>query len=432
MRRSKKNHHNNGKRRVKNNNKKLSDGNTSSSGGEMDDIVAQLQRQRERQKQKKKDNLADVSPAPDAKVEKKSKKRETNPSIKQEIGDFRFDPISNRYLPKLSFNKLDRNEAQQQAKHVNIDRLRWGKRNSIADEDVRRVLFHGSALDYSCPLQNTNTHKKKTKKQHDDNKSDSEQQYHAQKQIPCSDRIVHLLTTSLQYATNSHKRNAIANIIGPRTLARGATVVPSAVSEQMLASNTKRRSLDQQSVPMVVQQLAATVASKLPSSSLNQKWYSLLFPMRTNVNDPSDDYICKSYLPPTASTFDIQAYPNSIPSVVTTADRELFCRQKYSIPTDGRVAFQSDAPYDEESAWDLSVVTHIDVSCQCVKFSPKVDHIGILGQDIDSLGYYFVFKRFDLDSTNSEHLVSMDGQINNFCFSPNGERLFGIVFFVVF
>ena len=420
--RRKKNHHNNGKRRAKNNNKS-SDGNaSSSSGGDMDDIMAQLQLQRERQKQKKKDSLADVSPGPEVKVDKRSKKRGTTaPSIKQEIGDFRFDPISNRYLPKSSFNKLDRNEAQHQAKNVSIDRLRWGKRNSIADEDVRRVLFHGSAFDYSSPLPTMHAQNKKTKKQYSDNTSDSKQQCYSQKQVPCSDRTVQLLTTSLQYATNSHKRNAIVNILGPITLARGATVVPPAVSEDMLASNAKSVRSDQQSVPMEGQKPAAAVAEKSSSSRLNQKWYSLLFPMSANPNDPTDDYQCKSYLPPTASTFDIQPYPNSIPSVVNTADRELFCRQKYSIPTDGRVAFALDAPYDEKRAWDLDVITHLEAWCQCVKFSPKADHIGIVGKELDSLQFFFVFKNFDSNSNSEVHLVNMDGQINNFCFSPKGE-----------
>ena len=88
-----------GKRRAKN---KSSDGNasTNSSGGEMDDVMAQLQLQRERQKQKKKDGTADVLAAAKVREDTKPKKRDAAPSLKQESGDFRFDTISNRYLPK--------------------------------------------------------------------------------------------------------------------------------------------------------------------------------------------------------------------------------------------------------------------------------------------------------------------------------------------
>jgi len=430
--------------------KKSSDGTASSSGSDMDDIMAQLQLQREKQKQTTKENKVDVSPVAKG---KKQKKRETAPSIKQEIGDFRFDPISNRYLPKSSFNKPDRFEAQTKVKNVSIDRLRWGKRNSISDEDVRKILFHGSALDYSRPPQpNMQAQNKNRKKRNGSNESSIKQQADAEQQIPCSNRIVQLLTTSLQYA-NSHKRNGIVNILGPIAMARGATVVPSAVSDDMLTLDAKSMRSDPQ--PLVrgmqqgtssrqsrklnsaenvqhpiqagIQQLTSTTARistvKSSSNTLNQKWHSLLFPMNTCVGNPLNDCVCKTYLPPTASTFDIQSHANSIPSVVTIADNELFCRQSSFIPPDGRRAFQSDASPNDDRAWNLSVFNHADTTNQCVKFAPSANHMGILAND-SSLQYCFAIKNFDSKSASSMHVpLQLDnGQVNDFCFSSNDHN----------
>jgi len=433
-----------GKRRAKN---KSSDGNasTNSSGGEMDDVMAQLQLQRERQKQKKKDGTADVLAAAKVREDTKPKKRDAAPSLKQESGDFRFDPISNRYLPKSSFIKRDRKEAQDQAKNVSIDRLRWGKRYSISDEDVRRVIFRGSALENSRPLPNTSAaQKKKAKKQRGDNESCNEQQYDPQQQIPCSDRIVQLLTTSLQYA-NSHKRNAIVNILGPIAMARGAKVVPSAVTDDMLCytktsksdqqmqQHTSRKSRDvsstepvTQPVPINIQRREKSTKSSTRKSFMGERWHSLLHPIIQSGMSLGTPYdcICKTFLPPTASTFDIQPQrnnPNSIPSVVTIAGDELFCRQKYSIPPGGRRAFQLSNPPDYCSAWNLSVLDHVDTTCQSVKFSPY--QIGVLAHD-SSFQYCFAFKTFAPNSSSLTHVVPLDDvQVNDFCFSPNGETV---------
>jgi len=456
VRRKQTHHISAGKRRAKN---KSSDGNasTSSSGGDMDDIMAQLQLQRERQKQKKKDDTADVLAAAKVKEDNKPKERDAAPSIKQEIGDFRFDPISNRYLPKSSFNKSDRKEAKKQAKIVSIDRLRWGKRDSISDEDVSRVLFRGSALDHSRTLPNKHAQKKKAKKQHGDNESCSEQQCDPQQHIPCSERVVQLLTTSLQYA-NSHKRNAIVNILGPIAMARGATVVPSTVTDDMLSSYTKTRRSDQQPlttemqqhtsrksrelssskpvprpVPKEIQRRKKSTKSPTRKSPMGERWHSLLHPIIQSGMSLGTPYdcICKTFLPPTASTFDIQPHPNSIPSVVTIAGEELFCRQKYSLPPGGRKAFQLANPPDN-NAWNLSVLDHVDTTCQSVKFSPCANQIGILAHD-SSLQYCFAFKNFDSKSTSLTHIVRLDDvQVNDFCFSPNGETVCYRVLFDIF
>ena len=188
------------KRRAKS---KSSGGAASSSGGDMDDIMRQLQLQRERQKQKTKDNKVDVSSTTEG---KKQKTRETAPSIKQEIGDFRFDPISNRYLPKSSFNKQDRFEAQTKVKNVSIDRLRWEKRNSISDEDVRRIIFHGSALDYSRPQSDMQAQNKKTRKRHSGDESSITQQPDVEQQIPCSGRIVHKISQKKRDCKHSRSK----------------------------------------------------------------------------------------------------------------------------------------------------------------------------------------------------------------------------------
>lgn len=407
----------------------------------MDDIMAQLQLQRQRQKQGK--DIDAAAAAAEGNEGKKSKKRTAAAPIKQEIGDFRFDPISNRYLPKSSFNMPDDdNNAQKVSQNVSIDRLRWGKRNSISDEDLRRVLFRGSALNCSCPpMSNTRAQKNSKKHQRDhDSIDDSHQQV-----IPCSERIVQLLTTSLQYTNYSHKRNAIVNILGPVAIARGANVVASAVSEDMLSSFTKsKKSREvseteyvQQPVPIQTQPQYTTTTVKLFAArsslnTLNQSWYSLLQPMipsrvaltpgLSSVILPYD-CACKHLLPPTAATFDIQSHPNSIPSVVTLANHELFCRQNYSIPPEGARALQIDDPPDDNSAWELSISDSVHRRmCLCVRFAPSSNHIGILAQ-CSSINFNdFVFKNFGLRNTRMHAFSGLD-QMNDFCFSLDGKTV---------
>jgi len=439
VRRRKQNHqNNNGKHHAKNmpSDYRAGDG--------MDDIMAQLQLQRQRQKQQKD---TDTAAAAEGNMKgEKSKKRSAAAPIKQDIGKFRFDPISNRYLPKSSFNKQDdKNNDQKQSTNVRIDRLRWGERNFISDEDVRRVLFRGSALDNLYPIMANTRALKKSKKHQGDHDSidDSHQQV-----IPCSERIVQLLTTSLQYANYSHKRNAIVNILGPLTIARGAKVVASALSVgrvDMLSSYTKRRkSRDiietennvQPLSPIQThqqQQMATSEKTAVQTSpnALNPNWYSLLHPMipsRQITLSPGFrslilpyDCVCKLFLPPTAATFDIQPYLNSMPSVVTLADHALFCRQSYSIPAEGTRAFQIDDPPDDNSVWDFSIDENVNRKCLCVRFSPSSNHVGILTHDL-SINNDFVFKNFGSSDARMSVFSGMD-QMNDFCFSLNGTTV---------
>ena len=432
-------HHNNGKRRAKN---KASDESAAGGGGggDMDDIMTQLQLQRQRQRQKQQKDTDVAAADVEVNDHKKSKKKRSDATAapRQEIGDFRFDSISKRYLPKTSFNnKPDKNAQQKQSKNVSIDRLRWTKRHSISDEDVRRVIFRGSALlDSSLSLPNTQAQKKTKKKRHDDNDSFLQQQI--DQQIPCSERIVQLLTTSLQYANNSHKRNAIANILGPITIARGVKVVPSAVSEDMSSYTKSRKSKQDCSLTdnchsPVPQQQTTTAKSSATTSSqniFNRSWYSLLHPIipsrQVILNlglSPPYDCVCKTYLPPTASTFDIQSHPNSIPSVVTFANGELFCRQNVSIPSEGLRAFRSDDPPNYNIAGELPIYDLVGLrqgnrKHQCVRFAPQANHIGILSHD-SSMNYYFAFKNIVARNVRPNVFSGLDGQVNDFCLSRN-------------
>ena len=438
--RQKQKRRNNGKRRAKNDS---SDGPANYRNDDMDDIMAQLQLQRQRQKQKKIDeNDAAINIEERNGEQNNAKKRSADSSIKPDIGDFRFDPNSNRYLPKSCLNKPD-NEAKKERKNVNIDRLRWGKRNSISDEDWRRVVFRGSAIDSSDKLPTDRSQKKESKKQHI---SDSQQ-------IPCSERIVQLLTTSLQYAS-PRKRNSIVNLLGPISIARGAKIIPSAVSEDMLLSDATIQRSSQQTFSTEVQQptsLKARASShessdhqqaptqiqqnnnatnhttmKLSSSNTldHPRWYSLLHPIIKKGSKLGMPYdcVCKTYLPPTASTFDILPHSNFLPAVVTNTDRKLFCRQKCPISKHGRQAFRSDisdAPPYEFSTWDFNLDDGI--TCQSVKFSSFDNVVGSLQRD-SSLNYQLVLNNFDPNASSAPIFKrDLEGQVNDFCFPPSSE-----------
>ena len=399
------------------------EGNISNS---MADVMAQLRLQR--QKEQSKATSA-------AKTEARTKCNINKSVQKQEIGNFRFDPITNRYLPKSSFHKSDRrskqrafqnalynlnsNSTQKQVKNnVIIERLRWKTRNSVTAEAVRRVIFRGSTISTSL-----------------------EQQADSQV-IPCSERSIQLLLTSRSYCRSSQRRDDIVNMIGPIAIARGAKVIPAAVTEDTLRTNTRdRQSNEQQHVPKKRFPQSHTNAAMKSSSLHNQMWYSLLrpiIPSRKIILQPelststpySYDCMCKSYLPPNSSTFDIRSYPNALPSVVTLANEEIFCRHKEPIHSNGRRAFsQTGDSHCTHAAWELpgsaifdcAALRKMDRKYQCIRFAHSTNHIGIVASDV-KMNYYFAYKNVFRRNEPPTHTFSdLEGPINDFCFSPNGK-----------
>ena len=401
------------------------EGNNSNS---MADVMAQLRLQRQKA-QSKVTNAAET----EARTKCNIKKSVQN----QEIGKFRFDPITNRYLPKSSFHKSGRrskqravqnalynlhsNATQKQVKtNAIIDRLRWKTHNSVTDEAVRRVIFRGSTISTSL-----------------EQKADSSQV------IPCSERSIQLLLTSRSYCRSSQRRDDIVNIIGPIAIARGAEVIPAAVTEDILRTNTRdsqSNKKQQHAVPKKQFQQPHINAAMNSSSLHNQMWYSLLrpiIPSRKIILQPelststpySYDCMCKSYLPPNSSTFDIRSHPNALPSVVTLANEEIFCRQKEPIHSNGRRAFKTGDPHCTHSAWELpgsaifdcAGLRKADRKYQCVRFSHSTNHIGIVASDVN-MNYYFAYKNIFRRNEPPTHTFSdLEGPVNDFCFSPNGK-----------
>lgn len=372
----------------------------------MTDVMAQLRLQRQKEQ---------------SKVANAAAKCNINKSVqKQEIGDFRFDPITNRYLPKSSFRKSYQNATQKQVKNnVIIDRLRWKTRNSVTDEAVTRVIFRGSTISSSL-----------------------EQKANSSQVIPCSERSIHLLLISRSYCRSSQRRDDIVNNIGPISIARGAKVISAAVTEDILRTNTNDRQLnnEQQHVSKKrFPQPHTNAAMAMKSSSLhNQMWYSLLRPIissRKIILQPElststpYDCMCKSYLPPSLTTFDIRSYPNALPSVVTLANEEIFCRQKEPIHSNGRRAFKTGDPHCTDSAWELPGSAIFDYAAlrkterkyQCVRFAHSTNHIGIVASDVN-MNYHFAYKNIFRRNEPATHIFSdLEGPVNDFCFSPNGK-----------
>lgn len=231
-------------------------------GSEMDDIVAQLRRQREKKQQQSKE--ASSSPAADTDQCKNTNLETTHDDIKKNtsIGDFQYDPVMKRYLPKSAYKPHGNNDVciQRVQKERKVNKLHDAKevlvnndnlfqlRGNVTDGDIQRVVFRGTYLPRSsnigdvASLQSKSGKNKRKKRCNNTNlqihKKDFIQSQH--QSMPCSDRTALLLKTSLEYCTNTARRNAITSLLGPMSIARRAEIVPTQSTLKVIQNGTKK------------------------------------------------------------------------------------------------------------------------------------------------------------------------------------------------
>lgn len=203
------------------------------------------------------------------------------------VGNFIYDPVRKRYFPASTFTKPNGNNdvciqrMQDASSIVRKENNKVGHFSRplgvVTDEEIKKLVFRGITLQQllqhpfaddsdneSLACDGSKKRKKRKKKFNtntsigleqinedearnfiNDNKQNidhnrfpySETPFsnsEVDKPIPCSERSTLLLVSSLQYCTNSLRRATIVSTLGPMRIARGAKVVPTVATKDML------------------------------------------------------------------------------------------------------------------------------------------------------------------------------------------------------
>lgn len=285
-----------------------------------DDIVAQLQRQRQKQAQQAKQcaTVATITNTP----------RELSPAgidasrNGRSMGKFQYDPATKRYFPKSDFATNGNNNActqqiQKQLQFIdnadanNIEMKRYG--DNVTTSDIRSMIFRGPCLlnDNICNSNGQHAYssllwhggQKRKKLRAVTRIEDSSPPFSG------TQRMAILQTTSLEYCSSFRRRNAIVSKLEPITIARRATVKPNLSTLERLRSETKiwthQFACDgrQQKRQLNAWPIQSTKSRSEPSSA--HQLYAMLRPLSNQETSWNDDCDCKSYLQPTAPTFDV-------------------------------------------------------------------------------------------------------------------------------
>jgi hypothetical protein len=349
----------------------------------MADVMAQLRRQREKRKTEDAaaSNAVHSSSVTDSNREVVD--AASNDSAPKLMGKFRYDPVLKRYLPKSAYESngnndkcIQRLQKVNRKKMMTIDstfaRASVDTTSSVAsfDYDLRRVLFRGCcSRNHSTTYHDRATsslhsaevtvdHKRKKRSKQSKTK-DSTKCIHNLEQQPniqsCSERSIILLATSLSYCSNT-RRQKLVSALGTLYTSRALRVVPSVATTHMLIERNKigcvipdddkrQRSTHQ----TICSHRNSDTESKLAAGDSSTKkagstltWHSLLTPIigldnnqeltlqRCRMAEPTIpvDCHCKSYLHPTASTFDILSDGSSLPHVVTIIEEKTMYYRK--------------------------------------------------------------------------------------------------------
>lgn len=151
--------------------------------------------------------------------------------------------------------------------------------------------------------------------------------------LPCTQRTSLLLLASRQYCSSEHKQNRINKLLGPLCVARKATIV-STLSKLEDIEQKHTQDIDRPT---------------MPTYPIQSRYYSMLHPLQLPPRNPPYVYgqqtnehttipydcICKSYLEPTNSTFDVlpiydinssRFTNNALPYIATISNDSIYYR----------------------------------------------------------------------------------------------------------
>ncbi|KAL3802216.1 hypothetical protein HJC23_001760 [Cyclotella cryptica] len=460
----------------------------------MDDVLAQLRRQREKQKER------DVDPSSTSSEIQRHASANKNDRARS-MGGFFYDPILKRYLPRSVFKPNGNNDVCiqriQQAsiyKHESIDTKpksinssRLGSFGTVTDRDLRMVVFRGCCIKprvaSMSPRDRGYGRQKKRKKQSSNiniegkqNNTDRrnnisvrgheapsaihplEEPHNAT--LPCSEKSIVLLASSLSYCSSTTRRRTIASTVAPLCIARRLEIVPTVATRDMLLSANKIGCIVTSNETSTAK--SCTVGKPEELKGINHgasaktnavpppNWFSMLHPInmarrREPYNHPWSDTVpldchCKSYLHPTASTFDISPVSDnllgsSLPHVVTIAGEFLHYRGPVRIPPRGREAFQlgNGTRVEHHESWNANANFVTARELQLSDLPPGKIHsvrLALLGRDRNDDGVFVSCTIFDaareqcyfalhsLDTSNTQ-VYGLPFEVNDFCFSPH-------------
>jgi len=254
------------------------------------------------------------------------------------------------------------------------------------------------------------------------NQTESKEEEEVPVALPCTQRTSLLLLTSMQYCSSSQKRNRINKLLGPICVARKATIV---------STLSKLEDIEQRSTQDGDNDDQPTI----PTYPIQSRYYSMIHPLQLPPRNPPYVYgqqtneqttipydcICKSYLEPTNSTFDVlpiydinssrQRTTNSLPYIATISNDSIYYRpggtssnagsafeiEMYKGPGQFRFHSVKIAPYStSEQQMCGGIVLNTGINVQAFAITKAVPN------------------------NNQRKMVPFKDLIYDFCFTPSG------------
>lgn len=237
--------------------------------------------------------------------------------------------------------------------------------------------------------------------------------------LPCTQRTSLLLLASSQYCSSAQKRNRINKLLGPLYVARKATIVSTLSKLEDIEQKSTHDTDDRPTIP---------------TYPIQSRYYSMLHPLQLPPRNPPYVYgqqtnehttipydcICKSYLEPTNSTFDVlpiydinsrQRTTNSLPYIATISNDSIYYRpggtysnagsafeiEMYKGPGQFRFHSVKIAPYStSEQQMVGGIVLNTGINVQAFAITKAIPN------------------------NNQRKMVPCKDLIYDFCFTPSG------------
>jgi len=240
--------------------------------------------------------------------------------------------------------------------------------------------------------------------------------------LPCTQRTSLLLLASRQYCSSAQKRNRINKLLGPLCVARKATIVPTLSKlEDIEQKHTQDNDNDDRPT--------------IPTYPIQSRYYSMLHPLQLPPRNPPYVYgqqtneqttipydcICKSYLEPTNSTFDVlpiydvnsrRFTNNALPHIATISNDSIYYRPGGTYSNNAGSAFDIEM-YKGPGQFRFHSVKIAPYS------TPEQQMCGgiVLNTGINVQAFAITKA---IPNNNQRKMVPCKDLIYDFCFTPSG------------
>ena len=303
---------------------------------------------------------------------------------------------------KQSINSQINNNNNKEA----VSQIKLDGQKDLALSKIRRIIAH------TTPSNQNPT----------PNLAESKEEETVPVALPCTQRTSLLLLTSLQYCSSAQKRNRINKLLGPLSVTRKATIV-STLSKLEDIGQKSTYDIDNDDQPAI------------PTYPIQSRYYSMLHPLQLPPRNPPYVYgqqtnehttipydcICKSYLEPTNSTFDVlpiydinsrRFTNNALPHIATISNDSIYYRPGGTYSNNAGSAFEIEM-YKGPGQFRFHSVKIAPYSTRELQMVGGI----VLNTGINVQAFAITKA---VPNNNQRRMVPCKDLIYDFCFTPSG------------